>query len=81
MDTHGLEIWLEFICPIHHIYIYTHVYTSVKTQEFICPIPHTSVKTQEAVDQEKHGTTATRFGHTAAERDAFCRLIMYITAV
>lgn len=33
----------------------------------------TSVKTLEAVDHERHGTTATGLGHTPAASDAFCR--------
>ena len=45
-----------------YIYIYIYIYISI----------YNSVKTHEAVDQERHGITATGFGHTPAERDAFC---------
>ena len=41
---------------------------------------HTSVNTQEAVDQERQGTTATGLGHTPAVREAFC-IVVYSECV
>ena len=37
----------------------------------VCASKHTSVNTQEAVAQERQGTTGTGRGYSAAARDAF----------